>query len=86
MNCKAGDMAVIVRGPAFKKFWGRIVQVVETDGILWRLAESLDGDPKYWLLVPDGCLKPLRDPGDDAKDETLEWLPLVPTNCTPEAA
>lgn len=21
-------------------------------------------------------LKPLRDPGDDAKDETLEWLPV----------
>lgn len=28
------------------------------------------------LAVPDEHLRPIRDPGDDARDETLEWLPV----------
>lgn len=28
--------------------------------------------------LPDKALQPLIDPGDGARDETLEWLP-VPT-------
>jgi hypothetical protein len=28
------------------------------------------------LLIPDGALRPIRDPGDDAQDETLQWLPV----------
>ena len=28
--------------------------------------------------IADACLRPIRDPGEDATDETLEWLP-VPT-------
>ena len=24
----------------------------------------------------DSQLRPIRDPGDDARDETLEWLPV----------
>lgn len=33
----------------------------------------------YQLGVPDGHLRPILDPGDDAQDETLSWLP-VPRN------
>jgi hypothetical protein len=28
--------------------------------------------------APDWCLRPIRDPGDDARDQTLDWL-QVPT-------
>ncbi len=75
MNCKPGDLAVIVSGKAFKAFIGRIVRVVATDGFLWSTEESLDGN-QYAILLPDSCLRPLRD--NDATDETLLWLP-VPT-------
>lgn len=27
-------------------------------------------------LVADSNLRPIRDPGDDAQDETLSWLPM----------
>jgi hypothetical protein len=35
-----------------------------------------NGDPYGFVL--DFQLRPIRDPGDDAQDETLDWLP-VPT-------
>ena len=70
---------------------GRIVRVVELvrgtsgafsfEGTVWRIETPIR------LLIPslgaigidgirDGALRPIRDPGDDAKDETLEWLPV----------
>lgn len=30
----------------------------------------------FYAPVPDDFLRPIRDPGDDATDETLEWLPV----------
>jgi hypothetical protein len=30
-------------------------------------------------VIPDEYLKPIRDPGDDATDESKAWLPPVPT-------
>jgi hypothetical protein len=30
---------------------------------------------KFWTMW-DSRLKPIRDPGDDAQDETLQWLPV----------
>lgn len=29
--------------------------------------------------VQDSILRPLRDPGDDAQDESLQWLPVPST-------
>jgi hypothetical protein len=29
-------------------------------------------------IAPDEALRPIRDPGEDARDQTLDWLP-VPT-------
>ncbi len=31
------------------------------------------------LAIPDEHLRPIRDPGDDAQDETLQWLPVPST-------
>jgi hypothetical protein len=36
-------------------------------------------------VIPDTYLRPIRDPGDDARDESLAWLPPVP-NTTKETA
>lgn len=35
---------------------------------------------------PDKRLRPIRNPGDDARDETLEWLPVPSRTTEPEAA
>jgi phosphoribosyl 1,2-cyclic phosphodiesterase len=85
MNCKPGDLAVIVRSSAFTKYIGSVVRCVATDGFMWQIDRSLDGHPEYWILVPDSCLRHIRDPGEDARDESLAWLPPVP-NTTKETA
>jgi hypothetical protein len=81
MNCKPGDLAVIVRK---SKLIGLLVNVV---------GPALDGELGVWTVEPlrpipcpaaggwkcaDHNLRPIRDPGEDARDETLNWLP-VPT-------
>lgn len=85
MNCKPGDLAVIVgstsRGGVFNGSLLRCVSVAYDD--YWAvepLSRPLieiferEGKPFIW----DKRLRPIRDPGEDAKDETLSWLP-VPT-------
>jgi hypothetical protein len=89
MNCKPGDLAVIVAGRPRRNV-GRIVRCVEVvvgetcscGGAVW----IIDGDtvPVGSLaglfsellgikpMVGDCCLKPIRDPGDDAVDEVLQ--------------
>ncbi|MNL15670.1 hypothetical protein D3C87_1366720 [compost metagenome] len=44
-----------------------------------------DGSVPMWdgfiarrLVIADECLRPIRDPGDDAVDESAAWLPPVP--------
>lgn len=85
MNCKPGDLAVMVRSD-FPENIGRLLRVI--------VADSWDGHDwsceaccrvmtsRGWrkagasVLALDSDLRPIRDPGDDAKDETLEWLPV----------
>jgi hypothetical protein len=31
------------------------------------------------VYAMDSILRPIRDPGDDAQDETLSWLPVPST-------
>lgn len=52
-----------------------------TPGPVW-LVEA-QGGPLLWVgdavmrrAFSDACLRPIRDPGDDARDETLDWLPV----------
>lgn len=95
MNCKPGDLAVIVR-PEYPNgdkpdTWalGRIVVCASlyhwASVPCWRLVEALiDRHGDELEGIPDADLRPIRDPGDDATDETLLWLP-VPSR-TKEAA
>lgn len=100
MNCKPGDMAMVVRTLCTKENLGRVCRVVrpavvgeilsgirylnpQSMGMVWVVEGNL-----LWLCesgivkeVPlramaDEYLRPLRDPGEDARDETLNWLPL----------
>jgi len=91
MNCKPGDLAVIVRARCPENI-GLIVVILseweldEVDGFSW-LTESSYPTPTVWCddgepagmdrqaFVPDAWMRPLRDLGDHARDETLSWLP-----------
>lgn len=87
MNCKPGDLAVIVHCPPKPDCVGRIVECVKffkschidfrfyTD--VW-VVEWHGVDPKQLgfngFAVPDAWLRPIRDPGDDAVDEVIQRL------------
>lgn len=90
MNCKPGDLAVIVQGELTENI-GAIVRVlgpenhprvqerfwrVESEGR--RLAGFGWGDiVSYGIYanVADSEMRPIQDPDEDATDETLAWLP-----------
>lgn len=89
MNCAKGDLAVVVAVPAHARHaLGAIVRCIDrcdeasNEGLpMWHVDPPAGG--LYWG-VHDHWLKPIRDPGDDARDETLDWLP-VPTTETAAA-
>jgi len=80
MNCKPGDLAILLSPDKTSERWasGRIVRCLSTfmeDGHLcWRVEPRVGMHPG----VCDAVLRPIGNPGDDATDETLNWLP-VPT-------
>lgn len=79
MNCKQGEMAFIVHGP----FVGFVIKCVQRYDGPWFEARYEPGWIIEWDRKPfgagdgiiDAFLRPIRDPGEDAKDQTLEWLP-----------
>lgn len=94
MNCKQGDLAIIVRSYSGNE--GKIVRCIKIretncssllpDGsfsspdVWWEIDQTLPS----WNGLPgddiaDSQLRPIRDPGDDAQDESKAWLPPVPT-------
>lgn len=96
MNCKPGDLAIMVRSIAGNE--GKIFRCLriatkfeldfynfEDDDVTWvidaqlptRLISGvLDGAIRLAPLAKDACLRPIGDPGEDATDETLLWLPV----------
>lgn len=82
MRCKPFDLAVIVSIAIAKNEWARgfIVRVTHLDqepGVWWleKPIHHPDGRSRF-TRIEDTCLKPIRDPGDDARDQTLDWLPI----------
>lgn len=87
MNCKQGDLAVLLWRSVAPEHHGRIVQCVRADGPWWTVTPELPiaGQPgRFWSGVHDSALRPLRDPGDDAQDETLAWKPVPLPAIQPE--
>lgn len=92
MNCKQGDLAIIVgNGPNA----GKLVTCVQFYPVktLLRVKGPVDVS-NVWFIEPslpawnntlsnyiqDSVLRPIRDPGDDAKDEMLRPLPRSQTD------
>lgn len=78
MNCKPGDLAVVayLTNENIRPYLGRIVKcerLLELD--CWETTPALEPNRGVY----DGALRPIRDPGDDAQDETLSWLPAPST-------
>lgn len=100
MNCKPGDLAVIVGKHALnvnrlvnvlRTYKGELIEGIEyyvEPGIHYWVIESAGASPlmsrmEFGPPIPcklhvarDASLRPIRDPGDDATDQTLEWLPV----------
>lgn len=85
LNCKPGDLAVFVRSKHGNL--GRVVRclrlVKRSDYVLgdvWETDTPCFNSWGYWeCFAMDAYLRPLRDPGEDARDETLTWLPVPST-------
>lgn len=84
MNCRPGDLAIVVqvRIPEGLHNLGKVVRCLSTtkgpiSGLpCWRTDPPLTTTGTRQAVVRDAHLRPIRDPGDDARDETLEWLPV----------
>jgi hypothetical protein len=92
MNCKPGDLAVVVKacGPNIGKIV-RCIAFLPAHKVLtsrgkeilacWSIDPPLPSHMAGVLadVAPDDWLRPIRDPGDDAIDESRAWVPPVPT-------
>lgn len=50
----------------------RCLRVNSRYGYAWDVEPELERGRSVY----DGALRPIRDPGEDAQDETLSWLPV----------
>ena len=71
-------MAIVVLSPAIPELLRMIVQVTKLSD---EFPNSWDTEPPVYtsgnpwpVSFDDRSLRPIRDPGDDAQDETLQWL------------
>lgn len=82
MNCKTGDLAILVRVLKPKNSWliGRLL-IVGAPSYYYEKSWAIDPpllDPVSGreFHIKDEHLRPIRNPGHDAADETLSWLPV----------
>ena len=88
MNCKPGDLAVIVVG----RLAGVVVRVTSFDpipspdgAVFWLYeGEAIALDGERYESLRDSVLRPIRD--NDGEDETLTWAGKPSDIKTPEAA
>lgn len=93
MNCKPGEFAWIVQSNDERNF-RKIVFVkrrcIPPEGVVlppiwWCELQSefhairIIHPAGTVLAINDSWLRPIRDPGEDARDETLLWLPVPST-------
>lgn len=94
MNCQKGDLARIisVRATQMQRVADRVVRVtrydVDPDGErMWHYEPPLlvcgCGCGGELGRVADTVLRPIGNPGADAVDETLAWLPVPNTDEVP---
>jgi hypothetical protein len=95
MNCKPGDLAYITRafcpenvglvvivldeGCPFRDYgWCWLTKSASPMANI-RSDTGERADHSCYAPVPDAHLRPIRPQSDDARDESLVWLPPVPT-------
>lgn len=93
MNCKPKDIARVIDNDETRHYGtaDKIVRVMESfigNGGLpaWVLEEEIETKFGTIYALSDRLLRPIRDPGDDAVDETLLRLPAPSTHRETEAA
>lgn len=90
MNCKPGDLALVVCSD-YPDTLGRICLVLKTHDVdkegdwcwlcrfpspvTWQEEDTFRDEKGRSGMIPDAWLRPIRDPGEDATDETLGWVP-----------
>lgn len=76
MNCRPGDLAVVVKAKLDPNQLGKIVTVLEWDTLFlgWKVSPPIITDGSPWMAVADHALRPIRDPGDDAVDEVIQRI------------
>ena len=99
LRCKPNELAFIVVSPMQQNL-GKVVETVRLVGYplpehthlgaLWHVKSRTGlvteiGEIAHFAQVPDAWLKPIRDPGEDAVDETLsrDWKRPAPSR-TPD--
>lgn len=92
MNCRPGDLAIIVTADRYtpNKVLGTIVRVTELDpngspvtGMpSWKLDRLYAVDDFFFNRARDSILRSIRDPGADAVDEMVEKLGVAPKTLT----
>jgi hypothetical protein len=79
MNCKPGDLAIVSGKETLPHLRGRIVTVARCGNLYgiphWQTEPKFIDRDGVEVWFADEDLRPIRDPGDDATDETLLWLP-----------
>lgn len=84
MNCKPNDLAIVKSEQCtiLANLVDHIVKVTRLDrNACGDAAWEFEGPRRFifgelFAVIPDRLLRPIRDPGDDARDETLDWLPV----------
>lgn len=78
LNCQKGDLCrIIAAGPFRDKF----IIVTEMEMYRGRPTWKYQGPLLSYMFYEawafyDDTLRPIRDPGEDAVDETLLWVPV----------
>lgn len=84
MRCKVGDLCVMIQSDYVENI-GKLFKTIKKTGEenYWEVESICSARNGFGMQPPgtlgearDSDLRPIRDPGDDAKDQTLEWLPV----------
>jgi hypothetical protein len=89
LNCKTGDLAIIIQGVTSNRNVGKLVTVlgpaqqhgywiVHCDHPMKTILGGLFSSESTVGPIEDYRLRPIRHPGDGAIDESAAWLPPVP--------
>jgi hypothetical protein len=92
MNCKPGDVCIVLGAPddvpLAHEHTDKLIRVTKSQIWCGEIFWEYEGkrlfleDGREVEAFMDKYLRPIRDPGKDARDETLEWL-QVPSEKEP---